>query len=178
MNMRNFAFAAVLLAAAPVSPSLATDTYAVRHAGEPAIPDGMGRIYFYRDGGFMGAAVQPSIMIDGVETGGSSVPGDYFYVDHPAGSVTVSASTEKEETTQADVVAGKAVYVKTHVSMGFLVGHVTPAVVDEATALKEINDCDLEKFQRNAAVPVALPSAPAPAATPAPAPAATPDQKN
>jgi hypothetical protein len=176
MNTRNIALAALLLAVAPISPSFAArvdTTYATQHANEPAIPDGMGRIYFYREGGFMGAAVQPSIKIDGVATGGYSVPGDYFYVDHPAGSVTVGASTEKEESTQVDIVAGKPVYVKTEVSMGFLVGHVSPSVVDEATAMETLKDCDLEKFELHpAAAPVALPApaatTPAPAATPAP----------
>jgi uncharacterized protein DUF2846 len=187
MNNRLFTLAVLLLAAAPVSPSLAARpdvTFAKLHASEPPIPDGMGRIYFYRENGLMGAAVQPSIKIDGVETGGDSAPGDYFYIDKPAGSYTVSASTEKDESAQVDVVAGKAVYVKTEVSMGFFVGHVSPSVVDEATALQTINDCDLEKFEQATALAPTPATAPASAATPASPPTATSapapatDQKN
>ena len=184
MNIRVFALSAVLLAAASVSPSFAADTitYTLMHASEPAIPDGMGRIYVYREGGFMGAAVQPAIKIDGADTQGYSMPGEYFYLDHPAGSITISTSTEKAESTPVDIVAGKAVYVKTEVSMGFFVGHVTPSVVDEDTALKTLADCDLEKFERNvarppAAAPAAMPPA-APVAAPASAPAPATDPKN
>jgi hypothetical protein len=174
MNTRNLALAVLLLAVAPVSPCLARAdiTYATLHAGEPAIPDGMGRIYVYRENAFMGGAVEPAIKIDGVDTQGYSMPGEYFYIDRPAGSITLSTSTEKNESTQVEIVAGKAVYVKTEVSMGFFVGHVTPSVVDEATAAQTIAGCELEKFELSVARPAT--TAPAPAAAPATAPATDP----
>jgi len=144
MKLKTFALAAALLSAVPMQAALAapSQTYAVLHASEPAIPAGMGRIYFYREGGLLGAAMQPTIMIDGQSAGGRSKPGDYFYIDRPAGTYTISTSTEKKETTTVTVVAGEAVYVKTEVSMGFLMGHVSPSVVDAQTAANEIKDCD------------------------------------
>jgi hypothetical protein len=174
--LRLGALAAALSIAAPLSPALAkdADTYAMLHASEPPVADGMGRVYFYRDGGFMGAAVQPLIYVDGT-AGGRSKPGDYFYVDLPAGSHKVSTDTETEEAIGIDVVAGQTLYVKTHVTMGLFVGHVMPDVVDNATAESEIQDCDYHPLTP---APVFAAPATAPATTPqpetAPAAAATP----
>lgn len=101
-----------------------------------------GRIYFYRPGSMFGAAVQPSIKLNGVEVG-SSVPGGYFVVDRPAGSYKISTSTEVERDLTLVLEAGQIRYVKTHVSMGFAVGHVSPEIVEPAVALKDIADCHL-----------------------------------
>lgn len=54
MSLKKIALAALLLTASlPAAGAAAKDdqTYAVLHAGEPAIPAGWGRIYFYREGG-------------------------------------------------------------------------------------------------------------------------------
>jgi Protein of unknown function (DUF2846). len=174
--LRNIAFVVMAFAALPVSGAMAADTntYATLHASEPAIADGQGRIYFYRESGLLGLTVQPSIYIDGVATGGSSKPGDYFYVDKPAGTYLVSTTTEKKESVSVTVVAGQPVYVKTSVSMGFFVGHVSPEVIAPAKAEAEIKNCDYTPPKTAPAA--ATPSAPAtaPAAAPATAPAAAP----
>jgi hypothetical protein len=164
---RNIYALAALALVAMTAPAISADkdTYAVLHASEPAIPDGFGRIYFYRDSSIMGALIQPEIKIDGADTGGDSRSGDYFYIDRPAGTYEITTTTEKKEAAPVTVVAGQAAYVKTEVSMGFFAGHVSPSVVDPAKAVTEIADCDYR-----APKPVAL-AAPAPPATPAPAPA-------
>lgn len=175
--LKNFAFAAIVLVALPAPTAWAADTktYAVLHASEPAIPDGQGRIYFYRESGIMGLTLRPAIYIDGVGTGGHSIPGDYFYIDRPAGDHLVNTRTEKKESVSVTVVAGQAIYVKTSVSMGFLIGHVIPEVVPASVAEKEIKDCDYEGPQTlpatasTPAAPAASEPAPAPAAQPAPA---------
>jgi hypothetical protein len=187
--LRNIAFVVMAFAAVPASGAMAagTNTYATLHASEPAIADGQGRIYFYRESGLFGLTIQPTIYIDGVTTGGSSKPGDYFYVDKPAGNYLVSTTTEKKNSVSVTVVAGQPVYVKTSVSMGFLVGHVSPEVIAPTTAEAEIKSCDYTppKTAPTAATPsapaaapamapAAAPAAAAPAAAPATAPAAAP----
>ncbi len=174
--LRNIAFVVMAFAAVPASGAMAagTNTYATLHASEPAIADGQGRIYFYRESGLFGLTIQPTIYIDGVTTGGSSKPGDYFYVDKPAGTYLVSTTTEKKNSVSVTVVAGQPVYVKTSVSMGFLVGHVSPEVIAPSTAEAEIKSCDYTPPKTAPAA--ATPSAPAgvPAAAPAAAPATAP----
>jgi hypothetical protein len=103
-------------------------------------------------------------MIDGVSAGGRSKPGDYFYVDRPAGTYKISTETEKEESTSVTVVAGQSVYVKFEVSMGLFAGHVSPSVVDTQTAEAEIKDCDWHEPKPTA--PPASPVADANSATP------------
>ncbi len=160
MNAKHYALAALLLSAIPAS-ALAADagTYATLHASEPAIPAGDGRIYFYREGGLLGAAIQPTIMIDGVSAGGRAKPGDYFHIDRPPGTYKISTETEKEESTSVTVVEGQAVYVKFEISMGFFVGHVSPSVVDAQKAEAEIKDCDWHEPKPVATTPPATPGA-------------------
>lgn len=171
-----YVFAALAMAALPVSQAVAKDdqTYAILHPSEPAIAEGQGRIYFYREGGLMGAAIQPTIMIDGVSAGGRAKPGDYFYVDRPAGTYEISTETEKKEAITATVTAGQSMYVRMDIKMGLFVGHVQPSIIDPQQAVGEISDCDWHapKPVAGAPAPAAAPSAPAaaaPAATPAPA---------
>jgi hypothetical protein len=156
---------------AMTAPAMAAgkDTYAVLHAAEPAIADGSGRIYFYRDSSIMGALLQPEIKINGEDTGGDSRSGDYFYIDRPAGTYEITTTTEKKEAATITVTAGQATYVKTDVSMGFFAGHVSPSVIAPETAVKEIADCDYRAPKQVA--PATPAPAPAPATAPAPAPA-------
>jgi len=160
-KLRTFALAFLVAAALPATVAWADDTgtYATRHASEPALAPGMGRIYLYREGGLMGAALQPTIMLNGESTGGRAKPGDYFYIDRPAGTYEISTTTEKKEAVPLTVEDGKSVYVKFTVSMGFFAGHVNPEVTDAAVAVPEIQDCDWHE-------PKPVESAPADAAKP------------
>jgi hypothetical protein len=100
----------------------------------------MGRIYIYRSGSPFGAAIQPSVKVDG-NTVGSAVPGGYFYVDLPAGSHKISADTEVERDLSVTLEAGQTRYVSLHPSMGAFVGHISPELADAKTALEDIKDC-------------------------------------
>jgi hypothetical protein len=155
---------AALLAATPIAPAWAKadKSYATLHASEPTLDPANGRIYLYREGGIMGAAVQPAIRVNGEKVGDSS-PGDYFYIDRPAGTYSISTKTEKSEELSVPLAAGQSVYVKFEVSMGFFVGHVLPSVVDAGKAADEIKDCDYD-----GAPPVVAAAAPTPAADAAP----------
>ena len=161
-KLKMCAFAALMLVAIPAPVWAAGTTYAVLHSSEPALASDMGRIYLYRESSVFGITLHPTIKIDGQDTGGDSHAGDYFYIDRPAATYVISTSTEKKEQVGVTVVAGQSIYVKFTVSMGFLVGHVSPSVVDPQVAAGEIKDCDYR-------APKSI--APAPA-TPAPATAA------
>jgi uncharacterized protein DUF2846 len=168
-SLKTGALAALVMVSVPASVAWASDdqTYAVRHASEPAIPAGDGRIYFYREGGLVGAALQPTITINGESSGGRAKPGDYFYVDRPAGTYEIMTETEKKEAVSLTLAAGQSLYVRFDVSMGFFVGHVSPSIIDPQQALTEIKDCDWHEPH---------PVEPAEGQAPQPAPAAAPAQ--
>jgi len=94
----------------------------------PQLASDQGRIYFYRSSSSMGAAMQPGILLNG-EKVGSSKPGGFFYVDRPAGKYEASCTTEATNKVDFVLAAGEERYVKTHVEMGFLVGHVKPELI-------------------------------------------------
>jgi hypothetical protein len=98
-----------------------------------------GRLYFYRTSA-LGAAVQPEVKLDG-EVVGTAVAEGYFYVDRAPGTYQISTSTEVERTLTVTVEKGQTLYVRLNMSFGFFLGHVTPVLVDEETAKKEIRDC-------------------------------------
>lgn len=99
----------------------------------PPIPDGMGRIWFYRAGDLQGSAVQPAIRLNG-QTIGDSVPGGAFFRDVPPGEYTVSTATEVERRITFPIAAGEERFVRTNIGMGFFIGRVTPELVDGASA--------------------------------------------
>ncbi len=180
-SLKVCALAALVLASAPVSAAWGSDksqTYAVLHASEPAIPAGWGRIYFYREGGFAGAAVQPTIYINGESAGGRSKPGDYFYLDVPSNTYEISTETEKKEAVNLKIEAGQTLYIRVDITMGFFIGHGQPSIIDPQQAVNEIADCDfytpksVPSFATPPAAGAATPAAPtadAPASAAAPA---------
>ncbi len=176
-NLKSYAFAAAVLAALPMPAAWAKGpdmSYAALHASEPALAPDQGRIYLYREGGLMGAAIQPTIMIDGQSAGGRAKPGDYFYIDRPAGTYKISTETEVEKAVSVTLAAGQSLYVRFDVSMGFLMGRVRPSIIDPQQALAEISDCDYHA-PKPAEPPKTEPTpAPAEPAAAEPAPATTP----
>ena len=105
----------------------------------PAAKAGEGRIYFYRENSMMGAAIQPSVYLDG-KVVGTSKPGGFFFVDAAPGSKEVATSTEVEKKLTFTLERGQTRYVKTVISMGLLAGRVQPELVDDATGAKELRD--------------------------------------
>lgn len=98
-----------------------------------------GRIYLYRTSA-LGAAVQPVVKLDG-EVIGAAVAEGYFYVDRAPGTYTISTSTEVERTLSVTLEKGQTRYVRLNMSFGFFLGHVTPVLVDEETARKQLRNC-------------------------------------
>jgi hypothetical protein len=107
--------------------------------GFPALKPGEGRVYFYRSNSMLGAAIQPSITVNG-KVVGDSKPGGFFYVDLPAGPVEVVTSTEVEKKATFVLAAGEMRCVRTSTSMGIMMGRVIPELVDEKTCNEEIRD--------------------------------------
>jgi hypothetical protein len=104
----------------------------------PKLSADQGRVYFYRASSMGGAALRPQIMLDGTSVG-KSEPGGYFYVDTGAGSHEAATSTETTNKLSFVLDKGETKYVRTKVSMGLLVGHVTPELVSADEAQKELS---------------------------------------
>jgi hypothetical protein len=106
-------------------------------ASIPTLKPDYGRVYFFRESSFIGAAVGPQINVDGVPVG-RSISGEYFYVDEPVGTHTISVKTEAENTVTFSLTAGETKYVRTIVTPGFIVAHVRPYVDTPETATEDI----------------------------------------
>ena len=105
----------------------------------PPVPADAGRIYIYRTA-IVGAAVQPDVKVNG-QVVGTAKPQGFIYIDRPAGSYKIETSTEVTRTLSLVVEKGQTRYVRLNISLGFMVGHVYPELVDEATGLKDLNEC-------------------------------------
>ena len=102
-----------------------------------ALPQGEGRIIIYRSDSALGAGVQPAIKVNGVKVG-DSVPNGFIYIDRPAGNYEISTSTEVKRTLSLTLADQETKYVRTRVTMGFLVGHVSPELVDPVKGAADI----------------------------------------
>jgi Protein of unknown function (DUF2846) len=101
------------------------------------LKEAQGRIYFYRSSSMFGAALQPSIKLNG-EAVGKSQPGGFFFIDEPAGQYVVSTATETEKTVSFKLDAGETKYVKTSVGFGLLVGRIIPTLESADEAMKSL----------------------------------------
>ena len=105
--------------------------------GMPGLKANEGRVFVYRDSSMFGAALQPTVYVNG-KASGDSKPGGFFYVDLPAGPVEVTTGTEVDKKATFMLGAREVRYVKTSVGLGILVGRVYPELVDEKTGSEEI----------------------------------------
>jgi hypothetical protein len=126
------AFAAVMTAGCASGPKYSEIAQTIK---PPKAGDG--RVYFFRSGSMVGAAVQPDIRLNDVVVG-TSKPGGFFYVDRPAGSYVGAASTETEKTLSFTLAAGETKYVRTAPSFGVMVGRVNLTLEDPVAAQAEI----------------------------------------
>ena len=126
--------AALILGGCATSGQKFSETATTTAATAPA-PD-MGRIYFYRTM-LLGMAVQPEVKVNG-EVVGRAVPNGFFYVDRKPGAYEISTTTEVERTLSLTLDKGQTRYVKLSLSIGFVVGHVYPELIDNDVAMKEM----------------------------------------
>jgi hypothetical protein len=101
----------------------------------------MARIYFYRTM-LLGVAVQPEVKVNG-EVVGRAVPNGFFYVDRKPGNYEITTTTEVERKLSLTLDKGQTRYVKLSLSIGFVVGHVYPELIDNDVARKEMESTRL-----------------------------------
>ena len=104
---------------------------------QPRLDSDNGRIYFYRPGKFIGAAIQPDIMLNGKKVG-TAQPGGFFHIDTPSGNYEVLVTTEVKEKVNFRLLAGQTRYVRLKIGLGLVVGRMYPELVDESRALGEL----------------------------------------
>ncbi|HEY6432597.1 MAG TPA: DUF2846 domain-containing protein [Acetobacteraceae bacterium] len=136
------ALLAAMLLAAMLLAGCATSgvTYTELQPKLAAPAAGQGRIFIYRTI-VLGAAVQPSVKLNGVVVG-SAVPRGFIYLDRPAGDYTISTETEVTRTLSL-TLAGQVRYVKLNIGIGFFVGHVYPELVGDTEGKSDIANCHL-----------------------------------
>jgi hypothetical protein len=103
----------------------------------PSLAADSGRIYIYRTA-VIGAAVQPSVKLNGAVVG-KAIPEGFFYIDRPPGNYTITTSTEVDRNLSLTLEAAQTRYVLLRMTMGFFVGHVSPELVDDVKAQKDIS---------------------------------------
>jgi Protein of unknown function (DUF2846) len=108
---------------------------------KPPAP-GQGRVWFYRPSKLLGAAVQPSVMLNEVKVG-KAQPGCFFLVDRNAGSYEAKCTTEWSHKAKFTLAPNEEKFMRLSILPGFFVGHISPNEVDHATGLKEIAGCRL-----------------------------------
>jgi hypothetical protein len=123
-----------LLAACASGPKMAEVSSSI-----PGLKPDQARIYVYRSGSMLGAAIQPKVMLNGKAVG-ESKPGGFFFVDVAPGPIEVTTTSEVEKKLSFTVAAGQTRYVRTTVGLGVLVYRVYPELVDNAEGTKEIAD--------------------------------------
>lgn len=104
----------------------------------PALKLGYGRVYFTRPADLTGVVVQPEIRMNN-DVVARSVPGGFSYVDRPPGKYVVTTATEVENAVTFQLAAGETKYIRTAVTPGILVGHVTPTLEFPEQGQSDIN---------------------------------------
>ena len=102
----------------------------------PQLAPEQARIYFYRSS-VAGAAIQPSILLNGSAVG-TARPNGFFFVDVQPGRHEVTVRTEVENRLEVTAGAGDTRYVRLAVGMGLLVARFRAQLVDRGEAESEM----------------------------------------
>jgi hypothetical protein len=153
----------ILVIAAALSTLTGCVTSGMKHAELKAQMEALkadeGRVYFYRNASFFGAALQPTIQLNG-QVVGESKPGGFFYLDRPAGQYEACAATEVERKISFSLEGGETKYIRTKPTFGILVGHINFDLVGAAEA-----ESELEPLHYTGTPPGAPAATPTPVAT-------------
>ena len=128
----------MLFAAAAVSACASGPNYSEVASAQAPVASDKGRVFFYRTQ-VIGAAVQPTIFVNGTGTG-TCQPGGVYYVDLDPGKHTANVETEVERKLEFVLEAGEEKYVRCYISIGILVGRGNLELVGASTAKGEIAD--------------------------------------
>jgi hypothetical protein len=137
--MKNRLRSGILIAAALLLSACASGPkFAEVQGNLSVLPEGQGRIYFYRTQVF-GAAMQPSIILNQGKVG-SCEPGGVFFVDVEPGKYEASVETEVERRLTLVLGPGEEKYVRCYISFGIIVGRGNLELVGPAEAKEDIQD--------------------------------------
>jgi hypothetical protein len=103
----------------------------------PPPKQGDGRIWFFRPQKVLGAAVQPTVYLNGRAVG-TAKPGGFFHVDRPAGQYEVKCKTEWSDSTTFTLAPQSTKYIRLLMVPGLLVGHVLPREDSPTDALEDL----------------------------------------
>lgn len=98
----------------------------------PAVPEGMGRIVFWRSGTYVGGGMGCGVNI-GTERISALGAGKYFVLELKPGPYEFNAKSEAKDVLNTEVEAGETGYVKCTIRMGLMVGrpNLSPSTVEE-----------------------------------------------
>ncbi len=128
------AFIAILIAGCASGPM-----FSEMQSSIPKLNSDTGRIYIYRNGGPLGA--QPKIVINGEEVG-RAVPKGFLYVDRPAGNYEIVTTTEVKRKLSLALDKGQTRYVRIKFTIGFLLAHAKPELVEN-----EVGETEIQKLK-------------------------------
>jgi hypothetical protein len=140
--MKNVLLVSILFASAALSGCAHGPKIRDVRSNIPSLHAGYGRIYFYRNS-FFGGAVQPDVKLNGTVIGEAKNGAAYWH-DAKPGHYKVETTTEVTNDVEFDLAAGETKYIRFDVSMGFFVGHVSPALVPAHEAENAMADLSLE----------------------------------
>jgi hypothetical protein len=107
--------------------------------GLPAPEEGQGRIVFYRPHGSLFPALRPDVVVNGRKVG-TSVTGDLFHRPARPGRYEIFLANDSDEPLMLTLAAGEVAYVRTSVAFGLTGPHLSPKVVEEDKARREITN--------------------------------------
>jgi hypothetical protein len=105
----------------------------------PPLETGQGRIFVYRPS-TIGALVKPDIKLNEDEIIGKSASRGFFFVDRPAGQYVCAATSEVKRSVSFSLAAGETKYVRNHMTMGVILGHLQFELAEPAQALEELKE--------------------------------------
>lgn len=104
---------------------------------------GVGQVYVCRDGRFLGAAVTPTIEVNGRAVT-NLTRNTYYYVELPPGEHTIIAKTfEHDSKFPFKIAAGEQIFFQTWISIGVLVGRGLIDTIPAADGKKCVTEADL-----------------------------------
>lgn len=137
--MFQFRFIAFFLTAFAVAGCASGPSYQTVVNTLPRLESNMGRVYFYRSSSPVGAAIQPSVYLNGQKVG-DSVPGGVYFKDVEPGQYEVEVETEVKRKVRFSMKAGQSQYIKFSISFGVIAGRVRPELVNSIQGAEEIKE--------------------------------------
>lgn len=111
-----------------------------------SVPDNKARLFVYRETTPFGAAIHPSIYLDGIKIG-DSVPSSFIMKDIDVGNHKLSIETEVEKKYDFVAKAKEEIYIRQAIGMGWLVGRIHIEPVSNEIGASEIATLHQQTFK-------------------------------